>query len=296
MEVYQIRYFLALAETLNFTRAAEMSNVSQPAMTRAIKNLEEEVGTSLIAREGKKTHLTKAGEIMRLELQKVEGQIKYALQQAKSAIGEEPTRLKIGVMCTLSPEIHVPLLKKVRQRGLNVEFELVDLVRSDYQEALITGSVDGAFVALREPPPEGFIAHHVFTERMVVGFAKGHRFENAAELSLSDLDGETYVDRLNCEFRDDFMAEIEALELDICFSYRSEREDWIQSMIAGGFGVALMPQTSVKRKDILTRPLVDPELTRSIVFLTIADRNHTPALDLMAGILSEKNVSLEVTG
>lgn len=294
MEVYQIRYFLALAEELNFTKAAEASGVSQPAMTRAIKNLEEEVGCPLFVRDGKRTRLSKAGEVMRLELQKVEGQMKTALRQAKAATGDEPTVLKIGIMCTLTPEIFVPLLKKVRGQGFNVEFELVDLGRDNFEEALLAGTVDGAFVALRNPPSRDFAAHHVFNERMVVGFGKGHRFAEAGELKLSDLDGETYIDRLHCEFREDFISDIAALKIDLAFPYRSERDDWIQSMIAWGFGVALLPETAVKRKDILTRPLVEPVLSRSVVFLTVAGRKNPPALDLMAEYLRERGVALGI--
>ena len=57
MELYQIKYFLALAETLNFTRAAERCNVSQPSLTRAVKKLEEELGGELFRREQHRTHL-----------------------------------------------------------------------------------------------------------------------------------------------------------------------------------------------------------------------------------------------
>ena len=58
MEMHQIRYFLAVAQTLNFTRAAEQCNVSQPALTRAIQQLEDELAGPLIRREGKLSHLT----------------------------------------------------------------------------------------------------------------------------------------------------------------------------------------------------------------------------------------------
>jgi len=65
MEMQQVRYFLAVSRTLNFTRAAEECNVTQPALTRAIKQLEDELGGELIRREGRNTHLTDLGNRMR---------------------------------------------------------------------------------------------------------------------------------------------------------------------------------------------------------------------------------------
>src|ERR1043165_1055742 len=61
MEMHQLRYFLAVAQTLNFTRAAEQCNVSQPALTRAIQQLEQELSGPLLRREGKLSHLTELG-------------------------------------------------------------------------------------------------------------------------------------------------------------------------------------------------------------------------------------------
>src|SRR2546429_236839 len=71
MELHQIRYYLALCETLNFARAAERCNVSQPSLTRAVQKLEQELGGLLIRREGRRTHLTELGRIVRPMLQEV---------------------------------------------------------------------------------------------------------------------------------------------------------------------------------------------------------------------------------
>ena len=68
MEMHQIRYFLALCEELNFTRAAERCNVAQPSLTRAVKLLEEEFGGALVNRERANTHLTELGRVMRPHL------------------------------------------------------------------------------------------------------------------------------------------------------------------------------------------------------------------------------------
>ena len=83
MEMHQIRYFLALCEELNFTRAAERCNVAQPSLTRAIKLLEEEFGGALVNRERANTHLTELGRMMRPHLAEVYAQAQLARSEAR---------------------------------------------------------------------------------------------------------------------------------------------------------------------------------------------------------------------
>lgn len=73
MEMHQIRYFLAVCEELNFTRAAERCNVAQPSLTRAIKLLEEELGGQLFHRERANTHLSELGRLVKPHLEEVFG-------------------------------------------------------------------------------------------------------------------------------------------------------------------------------------------------------------------------------
>src|SRR5215472_9024854 len=83
MEMHQVRYFLAVADTLNFTRAAEQCNVSQPALTRAIQQLEEELGGLLLRRERKLTHLTDFGRLIEPHLRQLFADAEAAKTTAK---------------------------------------------------------------------------------------------------------------------------------------------------------------------------------------------------------------------
>ena len=97
MEMHQARYFVALCETLNFTRAAEKCNVTQPSLTRAIKLLEEELGGPLFNRERNQTHLTELGRMMEPHLREVIEQAKTARARASSFFALRTARLKLGV-------------------------------------------------------------------------------------------------------------------------------------------------------------------------------------------------------
>src|SRR6516165_2915690 len=120
VEMHQIRYFLAVCETLNFTRAAEACNVSQPSLTRAIKGLEDELGGPLFRRERNNTHLTGLGEMMRPHLTQVLIETDAAKERANSSERLDTVALKLGMTCTLGPRRFVPLLASFRQRHLKV--------------------------------------------------------------------------------------------------------------------------------------------------------------------------------
>ncbi len=103
MELHQIRYFLALGETLNFTKAAEVCHITQPALTRAIRNMEEELGGLLFSRERNNTHLTELGRLIEPHLTEIMARAGEAKQTAARFIKLEKAQLSLGVMCTISP-------------------------------------------------------------------------------------------------------------------------------------------------------------------------------------------------
>ena len=107
MEMHQIRYFLALCEELNFTKAAERCNVAQPSLTRAIKLLEHEFGGVLVNRERANTHLSELGRTMRPHLAEVYDNAQLARSEAGKLKKSRRFTLRLGVMCTIAP---APLL------------------------------------------------------------------------------------------------------------------------------------------------------------------------------------------
>jgi DNA-binding transcriptional LysR family regulator len=99
MEMHQVRYFLAVAEELNFTRAAEKCNVTQPSLTRAVKALEEELGGPLFHRERANTHLSELGRMVRPHLQQIFDDSLEAKRVAQNFSKLKKSKLKVGVMC-----------------------------------------------------------------------------------------------------------------------------------------------------------------------------------------------------
>jgi LysR family hydrogen peroxide-inducible transcriptional activator len=118
------------------------------------------------------------------------------------------------------------------------------------------------------------------TRRIASGvLGRQHRLANRHEVRVGDLNGERYLNRINCEqvnlARDIFAQHGTKVER----VYRSDRDDWILAMVAAGLGFAFMPQYSItERPDIVVRPLVEPEFWREVSLVTVRGRPHSPAI------------------
>lgn len=278
MEMHQIRYFLAVGETLNFTRAAEKCHVSQPALTRAIKTLEDELGGPLFHRERANTHLTELGRMMRPYLQDVFEQSRKAKEQAQAFASLAHAPLSVGVMCTIGPHKLLGLFDAYRRDNAGVDVRMHDATAKELVAQLEAGKLDVAIFGLPEAMDEQFHCVKLYDERYVVGMAPDHPLAKANGVRLADMDGQKYLGRLTCEFWTFFERKYDELGVKLDLTYRSQREDWIQVMIRAGWGISAIPEFAILTDGIVTRPFVDPPISRTIYLVTVRGRPHSPAL------------------
>jgi DNA-binding transcriptional LysR family regulator len=279
MEMHQIRYFLTLCQELNFTRAAEKCHVAQPALTRAIKLLEEEFGGLLFHRERARTHLSELGQAVRPYLEEVQRQSQHAKRLATSFIELKAAPLKLGIMCTIGPGNFVALLSNLQAQHPGIELQIMDAGAADLQARLLAGELEAAIYCWPDQTDERL--HHLplFREQFFIVLSQQHRLAANNAVRVSDLNGERYLNRINCEqanlARDIFARHGTKVER----VYRSERDDWILAMVAAGLGFGFMPQYSIsERPDIVVRPLVEPEFWREVGLVTVRGRPHSPAI------------------
>ena len=278
MEMHQIRYFLAVCETLNFTRAAENCNVTQPALTRAIQKLEDELGGLLFRRERHLTHLTDLGRLMRPQLEQVWRQTEAAKTTAKSFLKLEDAALNIGLMCTIGPLRGIGFLNTFRTSYPGIDVTLLEGVPGQLSELLHQGSLDVAVMAQPGPFDERFDVHPLYREHFVIAFPPGHRFEVQNAISFKDVHGEAYLRRINCEYFDQLDAIAGQLGISTRIAYRSEREDWIQTMVMAGMGICFTPEYSVVVPGLQMRRVIDPEVFRDVALVTMSGRRFSPAV------------------
>jgi DNA-binding transcriptional LysR family regulator len=118
----------------------------------------------------------------------------------------------------------------------------------------------------------------LYKEKFHIAFHEGHEFYARAAIPFRALDGQNYLRRYNCEFRDLIAEELQAQGCSLSVCYQSEREDWIQTMVASGFGICFLPEFNALAPGLHLRPVVEPEIWRDVQIVTMAGRRFSPAL------------------
>jgi DNA-binding transcriptional LysR family regulator len=278
MEMQQVRYFVALADTLNFTRAAERCNVTQPALTRAIRALEEELGAPLFNRERANTHLTELGRMMLPYFTQVMTDLDQAKSKAAAYGKIENVALSIATMCTIGPPVICAFIGFFRSHFPSIAFQMRELEAQSLRETLASGGIDVGLFGLPEDMDSRFHYLPLFQERFVVVLPPGHRLSKNNVVRCAELNGESYVTRSMCEMDAYIEKVFTERGIDVTEVFRSERDDWVLGMIRAGQGLAIFPEYSVQNIDLDVRPLIEPEFIRTIHLVTVRGRPHSPAI------------------
>jgi LysR family hydrogen peroxide-inducible transcriptional activator len=281
MELYQIRYFLTLCDTLSFARAAERCHVSSPSLTRAMQKLEQELGGTLIRRERRLSHLTELGQLVRPLLEQVLANAELAKTRATRFLDTERAPLKLGVMSTLGPNRLAPFLARFSMAGLGAELTIVEARLVELHELLCSGILDVAIATRLESAHVRLKYRPLYDERLVVVFPAGHRFAKLDAVPLCELRGENYLQRPHCGMEDALVRHCTGQGFKLRVVYRSERDDWIETMIAAGRGITIMPEYTHFGRATLARMLIDPELGRSVSVVTIAGPPHSALVTML---------------
>ena len=278
MEMHEVRYFLAVCDTLNFTRAAERCNVSQPSLTRAIQKLEAEFGGLLFRRERAATHLTDLGSLVRPQLERIAKDAEAVKSTANSFLRMKDAPLSLGIMCTIGPLRCVGFLSRFQKDHPGIELTMTEDTPARLIELLGEGKIDVAVMAQPDPFPERFDVHLLYRENFVVAFPPGHRFDQMNAVRIAEVGGESYLSRINCEYYDQLGQVCRENNAPLIDAYRSEREDWIQSMVMAGMGISFMPEYSPTMPGLHTRRVIEPEVVREVSLVTVSGRRFSPAV------------------
>jgi DNA-binding transcriptional LysR family regulator len=285
MEMHQVRYFRALCEELNFSRAAERCHVSQPALSRAIAQLESELGGHLFHRERGNVHLTELGRIVRPHLDEIGVHAVAAARRARDHAAKHRVRLKLGIMCTIAPAQLVDFVSEFRSSHASIDLDIIDASACSLDKDLIMGDLEAAIYCMPEKTRDRRLHYlALFREQVMIVVGPQHRLAKLDAVKVIDLKDENYLERINCEFGvigdqvfDDLRVRGETV-------YRSDRDDWILAMAAAGLGYAFMPRHLVTHARVVALPLVEPEFWREVSLVTVRGRAHSPAVGALIAV------------
>ena len=284
MELNQIRYFVVLARTLNFTRAAETCNVSQPALTKAIQKLEEELGGPLFHRERSHTQLTDLGRLMITPLERALASAQEAKLQAEAFRHRQSSPLRIGLEYSVPASVLTPVLMVLRRHCEDAELLLRQGSQAKLCERMLASELDLAVVVNGPDLNERLHRWPLFAERYVLICPPEHRFKDRDAVAVDDLADECLLlnEDVDCPVRRFLTHLCEGRGVKPHRQHYADSQEQIVEMVLASLGIAVVGENLPGASLLLRRPFEGEEDSRTIVLTTVAGRQlgPTPALFL----------------
>ncbi|RST31264.1 LysR family transcriptional regulator [Sphingomonas ginkgonis] len=277
MEMQQVRYFLAVARTLNFTRAAEDCNVTQPALTRAVKQLEDELGGELIRREGRNSHLTELGLKMQPLLQQCYESALTAKSLAAKVRRGEVSSLSIAVSRTLDIELLMKPLGEVQRSFPSLQLKvrrgtgavICDMLRNGEAELAIGGPLGEEWERIDTWP--------MFTEAFDLVVGADHEL---AQRDCPDLDVELVKESRFLHYAGCDPAELRpeqvtgrGIRYDAVHEVDSVRD--LEALVVAKFGLAIVPASAMQSPRVRHLHCSALDLTRTVAIYSVAGRQRS---------------------
>ncbi len=260
MELRHLRYFLAVAEELHFTRAAALLRVAQPALSHQIRQLEREVGVTLLDRTKHRVKLTPAGEVFRNRARVVIEQAARAAEDAAKVGRGDAGSVSIGVGSTGIWSVLPDLLRRLRQVSGAITIAIREMEPSDQMEALRHQTIDFAIMAARPLDPE-LESIVLCRERLIMAVPTGHPVASRHSVELKSLARETFIlpGRLALPgFHEIVVAACEEAGFVPADTVTTRLIQTVVCLVAGRLGVALVPESfgrNLQVRGVEYRPL-----------------------------------------
>ena len=274
MEIHQLRYVCAIAETGSFSRAAERCQVAQPSLSQQVLKLEEDLGSKLFDRLGRSVRLTEAGRAFLPHARSILSQ----METARSSVADKWTDIRgsvsVGVIPTIAPYLMPRYTKTFAKKYPEAKLRIVEETTPILIESLRDLSIDLAILALplRHKDLELF---PLCTEPLFAALPKDHPRASAESLALKDLRGESFVMLRDGHcFRDLSIAACTRARVAPRIAFESGQFSSLFGMIAAGVGISLVPEMAIDRNaGCRYVRLSDTRATRTVVAAILRGRS-----------------------
>ncbi|WP_407184026.1 LysR substrate-binding domain-containing protein [Bradyrhizobium centrosematis] len=273
MDLRQLRYFIAVAEERSFTLAARRLNLSQPPLSQHVQSLEAELGTQLLYRTSRRVELTQAGEAMLVRGRAILQQVKAAEDEARSIGAGLIGTLDVGATGSILRGRLAELLAAYRQVAPMVKMTVHEQAPA-LQIAALLGRTTNICLIRGIPAERGLTSKLAWREEVVLAMPRTHRLARRKRIALGDLASEDHV--VLDPDSSDFARYVQSCCVDAGFLPKVSQQvvdaQSIPSLIAAGFGVALVPQSIARftTDDIVFRP-IRPSPPTADVFLVFRE-------------------------
>ena len=274
MEMHQVRYFLSVARTLNFTRAADECNVAQPSLTRAIKQLESELGGDLFRRE-RPVQLTELGQRMQPLLQQCFEAASGARSLAASLKSGEIGALRIALTHSIDLSLLIPYLDQIKRQFNRLDFRFLRGDARQVGEFLKTGEAELGIAAELGSDWERLDVWPLFTEGFEVVVNGQHALAGRDSIEFEDLRSEQLLSRRYCEHADRINESLREHGLNVERRHEISSERDLIELLEADIGVAVVPHTANMPKTLKRSTVDGLDARRTVHLYGVAGRERT---------------------
>jgi DNA-binding transcriptional LysR family regulator len=277
IDIKPLRYFVTLAETRHFGRAAARLNLSQPPLSRQLAALEASLGVTLVERSPRSVTLTAAGERFYADAKAILAAVEQAVSNAQAAAQGDAGKLAIGFTMCAAYNVVPGYARAFGAAFPEVALRLREVVSNDLAEQVLAGHIDAA-IMFPTIPDKGLATRTILSEPLCVALSRSHPRSRARRLKIAQLAGEPFV--LASE---DVAPTLRATIVEHCRSggfepdirFEVQLQQTVLSLVDEGVGVALVPASMRKAQlaGVVFRPLVDSPLIEQVLAWSPANRN-----------------------
>jgi DNA-binding transcriptional LysR family regulator len=285
VEMYQIRYFLALSETLNFTHAAASCNVTQPALTRAIQCLEAELGGELVRRERSLSHLTDLGARMLPLMRQCYEAALAAKTMAQSIRKGDVAAFSIAVSHTVELAPFMSILGQLSRALPNLQLKMRRASGSEICKCLKSGEAE---LAIAGPLGEAWSrldAFPLFDESFDLFVGRKHRLSGRSDAEFKDLSSETLVVNTKCEMADELIECLRTKGIEATRLHRVATQSDLLTLVEANLGVAIIPTDAARSYSLNQVRLNQLDFVRKVSVYSAAGRRRGACCTTMLNML-----------
>jgi DNA-binding transcriptional LysR family regulator len=263
VDIRPLRYFVEVVRLRSFTRAAESLHISQPSISKMIKNLEDELGVVLLDRSTRGVELTDAGEAVFARAQQVVGSLNDLTTELADLMGMHRGTVRIGLPPMVGVSFFPGILAEFHALHPQIALRLYEDGARRVEHQVAAGDLDLG-IALLPVDEDQFETFPFARDQLLLVVHPGHPLAGRESVTLRDLDRQPFI-----LFREDFTLHdrirrlCDRLGVELTIVCESSQWDFIGEMAAAGLGVALLPETICRRLDrnrVRTVPLADPPI------------------------------------
>lgn len=278
MELRHLRYFEAVARHSHVTRAAEELHIAQPALSKQISQLEQELDVALFDRVGRNVRLTEAGEALLPHVRAILAQVEVARIEMAERIGLRRGRAVLGTPPTVSTQLLPRALVAFHKNYPGIALRLHEAGVQTLLELLEAGLCDMAIVTL--PVEEGALTvAELFREEMVIVVPRSHPIAQQQQVAIADLHDQSWcLTPKNYELREATLRMCQEAGYTPHVVLDGGEMDTLLELVAAGVGITLVPRLAVSpHSDLAMLHITDQRVERVVGLVWRGDRVASPA-------------------